>query len=79
MDIIKVVVKASWDDEAGVWVAVSDDVPGLAVEATSTDELEKELKAAIPLLLSLNCGDSVTPAQVPVELLQTSRFTACVA
>jgi predicted RNase H-like HicB family nuclease len=33
------VVKAIWDDEARVWVATSDDVPGLATEAESIDVL----------------------------------------
>jgi len=29
------VVKAIWDEEARVWVATSDGVPGLATEAES--------------------------------------------
>jgi len=26
-------IKALWDEESGVWVATSDDVPGLVTEA----------------------------------------------
>ena len=32
-------VYAFWDDEANVWVASSEDVPGLATEAKNWDEL----------------------------------------
>jgi len=30
--ILSVQVAVEWDDEAGVWVATSDDVPGLTAE-----------------------------------------------
>jgi predicted RNase H-like HicB family nuclease len=47
-------VRAKWDPEAGVWVALSDDVPGLVAEAASLDELFSELQDLIPALLELN-------------------------
>jgi predicted RNase H-like HicB family nuclease len=47
-------VTAIWDPEAGVWVATSDDVPGLATEAESLRELEAKLKVMIPELLKEN-------------------------
>ena len=34
-------VRALWDEEARVWVATSDDVPGLATEADTVDALVK--------------------------------------
>src|SRR5579864_2169741 len=34
-----ILVRATWDSEASVWVAESDDVPGLATEAGSLDAL----------------------------------------
>lgn len=40
-----IVVRAEWDDEAKVWVATSDDVPGLATEADSDEALLKKLLA----------------------------------
>jgi predicted RNase H-like HicB family nuclease len=64
-------VRAEWDDEANVWVATSDDVPGLATEADTTEQLVEKLKAMIPELLDANGypdGD-----EVPFELL-TRRF-----
>jgi hypothetical protein len=30
-------IRAEWDEEAAVWVATSDDVPGLATEAATMD------------------------------------------
>lgn len=48
------VVRAFWDGEAGVWVAESDDVPGLVAEALTPGELEAKLKVLVPELLELN-------------------------
>jgi len=48
------VVTAFWDTEAGVWVAHSDDVPGLVAEAPTPRELEAKLKVLVPELLELN-------------------------
>lgn len=47
-------VKAEWDDEAGVWVAQSDDVPGLVAEAPTIEHLLEKLRVLIPELLELN-------------------------
>lgn len=47
-------VLAQWDTEAKVWIARSDDVPGLVAEAASLDELFRELQLLIPELLELN-------------------------
>ncbi len=47
-------VRAEWDAEAGVWVATSDDVPGLATEAETMEALSAKLDAMIPELLDAN-------------------------
>ena len=47
-------VHAQWDDEANVWVASSDEVPGLVTEAPTNEELIAKLKVMIPELMSLN-------------------------
>jgi predicted RNase H-like HicB family nuclease len=47
-------VRAEWDDEAKVWVATSDDVPGLATEAETMEEPSKKLEVMIPELLKEN-------------------------
>lgn len=49
-----ITVKAVWDDEAKVWVAESQDVPGLITEAASSEALLEKLKVLIPELLEAN-------------------------
>jgi predicted RNase H-like HicB family nuclease len=51
---MNIIVKAIWDAEAAVWVATSDDVPGLVTEAETFEELDKKLRVMIPELLIEN-------------------------
>lgn len=63
-------VNALWDDEAKVWVATSDDVPGLATEAENIDELVRKLKIMVPELLDANgYADGDTGGAIPVKIL----------
>ncbi|HEY2321644.1 MAG TPA: DUF1902 domain-containing protein [Thermoanaerobaculia bacterium] len=55
-------VQADWDPEANVWVATSEDVPGLATEAATIDELTATLRTMIPELLEAN---GLLPANDP--------------
>jgi predicted RNase H-like HicB family nuclease len=48
------VVLAKWDNEARVWVAHSDDVPGLSTEADTFERLVERVVAVVPELLPLN-------------------------
>jgi predicted RNase H-like HicB family nuclease len=48
------VVRCTWDPEAKVWVAESDDDPGLATGADTLDALVDKLKVVIPELLEAN-------------------------
>jgi predicted RNase H-like HicB family nuclease len=48
------VVRADWDAEAKVWVAYSDDVPGLATGADTLEGLVEKLKMVVPELLEEN-------------------------
>lgn len=56
---MKYTVKLTWDSEASMWIATSDDVPGLVLESNSYDALIEKVKFAIPELLELNNSDSV--------------------
>ena len=47
-------VTAEWDNEAGVWVATSDDVPGLVSEAATLDDLVRRVLLVTPELLDDN-------------------------
>lgn len=50
----QVKVTAFWDAEASVWVAESDDVPGLITEADTLELLVPKLRGLIPELLEAN-------------------------
>ena len=54
-------VRAEWDEDARVWVATSDDVPGLATEAETAEALMDKLKVMIPELLEANKDFIVFP------------------
>ena len=54
MDEHMYAVRCTWDPEAEVWVAESDDVPGLATGADTLDALVDKLKIVIPELLEAN-------------------------
>jgi hypothetical protein len=47
-------IRVKWDIEAQVWVATSDDVPGLATEEITMEGLINKLKVIIPELLDAN-------------------------
>ncbi|MEX0961076.1 MAG: DUF1902 domain-containing protein [Burkholderiales bacterium] len=64
-------VHAVWDEEARVWVASSEDVPGLATEADTAEALIEKLKVLIPELLAFNGRTETGP--IAFELL-TRRF-----
>ena len=62
-------VQAVWDNEARVWVASSDDVPGLITEAETVEALLEKLRTLVPELLEVNgvlCR--VENADIPVQL-----------
>lgn len=48
------VITFTWDDEAEVWIATSEDIPGLVLESGSFDALLERTRFAIPELLKLN-------------------------
>jgi predicted RNase H-like HicB family nuclease len=60
-------VRAEWDAEAAVWVATSDDVPGLATEAETIELLSEKLDVLVPELLDANHYPD--GPEVPFELL----------
>lgn len=73
----KLLVTAQWDEEAGVWVATSEDIPGLVTEAANIDDLIKRVQALVPELLDENAHlishqDDVSDL---LELCVTSQFS----
>ena len=45
------IINLQWDTEASVWIATSDDVPGLVLESGSFDVLLERVRYAVPELL----------------------------
>ncbi|SFI84703.1 DUF1902 domain-containing protein [Albimonas pacifica] len=74
MKHFSIVVRANWDEEARVWVASSQDIDGLAVEADTLEALQPKVVAAICDLLEAN-GDGSDEPEIPVRILaeQVSR------
>lgn len=62
-----------WDDEALVWVATSEDVPGLTLESGSLDALMERVRYTIPELLELN-GDTSQDISVSYNTQRHERF-----
>jgi predicted RNase H-like HicB family nuclease len=52
-NMIEYSITLTWDDEASVWIAESDDIPGLILESESFDKLIERVKTAVPDLLEL--------------------------
>ena len=76
METPRYVINATWDEDAKVWVAVSDDVPGLVAEADDVPQLVSKLKVLIPELLEAN-GVLPRPdgySSFPIELLTHRRL-----
>lgn len=62
-------ILATWDAESGVWVASSDDVPGLVTEAESLEALEFKLQTMVPELLEIN-GRPQSSAGIRIQLIR---------
>ena len=62
------VINLIWDEEVGVWVATSEDVPGLVLESGSFDALIERVRFSIPELIKLN-----TPQIQPLSVTFVSK------
>lgn len=72
-------VQAFRDVEAGVWIATSEDVPGLVLEEDHWDDLVARLEVAIPELLELNGINHRRADVAPIDLVAHQSIRACVA
>ncbi|MDR1737058.1 MAG: DUF1902 domain-containing protein [Oscillospiraceae bacterium] len=62
-EVAEYTIKLKWDNEASVWLATSNDVPGLVLESGSFDALIERVRYAVPELLELN---GVARADIPL-------------
>jgi hypothetical protein len=63
----ELVVRANWDREAEVWIAFSDDLPGLAIEHADFDQVMEILLDVGPDLVSSNL--KLDPKDVTFHLI----------
>ncbi len=49
-----ITIDAHWDAEASVWIATSNDVAGLVVEADTWPAMIEEVRLVLPALLELS-------------------------
>ena len=61
-------VTCHWDQEAQVWFVAETDVPGLATEAATVEEMESKLLRMVPELIALNEAPAASQP-VPFELI----------
>ena len=47
-------IQINWDDEDKVWIATSEDIPGLILEDESADKLIQRVMLAAPEIIELN-------------------------
>jgi len=60
------IINFKWDDEASVWIATSDDIPGLILESGSYDALVERVRYAVPDLLEIS---GITRSNIPLHIL----------
>ena len=63
-----IVVKATYDDEAGVWFTESADIHGLRIEAVTLEALIQRIPGAVQDLLEAD-GDGDLDCEIPIELI----------
>ena len=68
MERVKLKICLELDEEAGVWYVSESDIPGLATEAATVDELMRKLPVMVQELIELN-GLPDREGKVPIELL----------
>lgn len=54
------IINFTWDHEACVWIATSNDIPGLVLESGSFDALIERTRFAVPELLEQNGTQPLT-------------------
>ena len=66
-------IHAEWDAEAGVWLATSEEILGLCVQAETFDELVEVIAALVPELLMEN--HIATPDLISIRVLAERTAT----
>lgn len=67
------VINFTWDEESKVWIATSNDIPGLVLESGSFDALLERTRFAVPELLELN-SDTAAPLSLTFKSERHERM-----
>ena len=70
------VVRAAWDDEAKVWYVQESDIPGLATEAGTLEELRRKVPLMIRDLLE---GEDESPAEIEIDFIAYAHDRVTIA
>ena len=60
-------IQTRWDGEASVWIATSNDVPGLVVEAETWPAMIEEVRLVLPELMELKGLGALKQANLPKQ------------
>lgn len=63
-------IQAFYDDEANVWCATSEDIPGLILECETLDELYREIQEWAPEMIEHNEKIESSLYNIKTEILQ---------
>jgi predicted RNase H-like HicB family nuclease len=63
-----IIVKAEWNNEDGIWIATSDDVPGLVTGAASLELLAAKIGPMIVDMIEMNKLE-FNLAEIPVHIV----------
>ncbi len=80
---LSISVEAAWDPEGGVWVATSDDVPGLVAHSADFAALVEMVAELVPVLLIENgiIARGSAPREMPLHIAAHgfARSSFCLA
>jgi len=69
-------INFTWDSDAAVWLATSEEVKGLVLESGSLDALIERVRYAVPELLSLNHDKISETIEICFKLERNDRVYA---
>ncbi len=80
---LSIAVEAEWDAEAEVWVATSNEVPGLVAEHRDLSALQAMVVELVPILLVenglINAGEATRDLPIHMAAHALTRSVARVA
>ena len=58
--IMEYTIRMTWDEDSQVWIATSEEIPGLVLESGSYDALIERVRQAAPEIIALNGQESAS-------------------